>query len=1630
MKRDVLLVYLLSMLIFPAINGQSRIENRNNFHEAESWVLYEDFEEALPLYLQLTRIYPNNSNIKYRIGQCYINIPGEKDKAASYLEEAVQNINPEYKEGRFKETSAPFDAYYHLANAYRINNEIDKALETYTFFMENMDNNIYDSVIIRQEIQSCLNAKDLMATPLYIREQNLGTNINDDNDDSYPVISIDETSLIYSKSLAFYDAILYSTKVNGEWTNPLNLNEMLMVDNDLYPTSISSDGKTLYLYSTANYDGIIYQSTLTDEVWGSIVELNENINTKYWESHATISNDGNKLFFTSNRKGTYGGLDIYVSTRDAATGDWGPATNLGPVINTPYNEESPFLSKDGKTLFFSSRGHLNIGGYDIYYSSLLENGEWSVPLNAGFPVNSTDDDLFFNPVNEGFEGYYAKEVDGGLGKKDIYRIEIFSEDHPRKFLIKGIAKLGNQFSLYDDSLRVKVFRIKDLSSPENIIEIYTEPETGNYEFNLKQGDYEVIYESENGQTIKRDLNLALDDPDDIHTLDDILVPLTDYIAEMEIEAAKELIITDGDTLYIPITIEPYSTLEVQQYINDELVNSEQFVITDSTFVYKYLPPVGDSKLTFKATDKYGNTTTTDVSVTRVATDAASEEPEYQQTISRRQINDFVEMQKALADDDLEKVISESDVKKQQFSSLDEQIEYIKELARDNDIDEEKVDELALKVAMEDNILTQSAVDYLEQYAGGELKEILEDIDIYEQNLKTWDDLLEYIEKESEGRITAQDVNEFAESIFDNKALQDAVNGGELNQAAVIQLAKGSEGELREILENTDVEELGLKTWDDLLKHIEQQSEGRITADDVNAVASDILAKQALEDAYINNELSREAVDLLEKYATGELKDILGGIDVDALGLKTWDDLLKYIEEQSEGRITADEVNALAENILKRSALIDTLNSGILTQTTVDILEKYADDNIKEALKDVDIYEQNLKTWDDLVDYVEVATDGGVTAKEFNVYADSLIDNQALADAIENNEVTQGAVDQLERYADGELETVLKSLDTEAQNINTWNDLLNYIDTETKGRVSKESVNELADEIIGLQALRTAIDKNILSREAIDYLEKYADGEMKNILGNLDIEQANLKTWDDLLNYVETTSEGRVTAEDVNALAMRLLNGETVLDNAKTTGDISQNVVDILEKNATGKLKEVLEATDINQEGITTLDELKNLIISEADNEVTEKDIDNLVTRIIEKQALENAINDNVLTQEAVDILEHYAEGELKSILKNTDIESEDLNTWNDLIEYIEEQSDGRVSVDEVNKLAHNISENEPLMRALKYNEISQEAVDILAQHADGELKEILENVDVEALGFDTWNDLLKYVEEQSNGRITSKDINALAQDIVNKNELSNARSDNKITQDAIDLLERYATGELKDILHNIDIEKLKIDTWDDFLKYIEEASEGRINGEDVNALADDILNGKTAIADLRSKILAYSTNQAEKDLFLEAIDATDARDIIDNGEWLKAFYEEAKKLGATDEQIASMLSALTSEPGDDVKSYLENLINVSDPALANWLRSIDLDAENIKDIDDLIKYILANRAANGISEETLLDAFAKLISEKDLAPYTIEENTQQTDKSNGWWLLWILLLIVAAIITWYIYKKKRDNNKK
>ncbi len=439
--RVVPLLLFLWMSFIPWGKAQSRTELKEFFKEAESHFLYEEYELATPLYLVIYQMMPNNANIAYKIGVCYLNTPHEKDKAIPYLEAAAKNASYDANESSFNETRAPLDVFFQLGNAYRVNNQLDKAIETYKYFKEQLSSGkeMINADFVDQQIIACENAKKLMASPIAMRKTNLGDTINLSSLNENPVISGDGNTLVFTAYFGEDLIIYYTRKVRGRWMPPRDITDEIGSEKDCSSSCLNYDGTELYVYKIDNFVGNIYVTRLTNDTWSKIEKLNKNINTKFYESHASISRDGKTLYFTSNREGGHGKLDIYVSHREEG-GDWGPATNLGPVINTKYNENTPFITMNDSLLYFSSEGHYNMGGYDIFVSRRKGDG-WSKPENVGYPLNTTDNDLHFQPWQNGRSGY--KSLDNGYKETNIYRLDFLGKKEEPWFEVKGLVTVDS-----------------------------------------------------------------------------------------------------------------------------------------------------------------------------------------------------------------------------------------------------------------------------------------------------------------------------------------------------------------------------------------------------------------------------------------------------------------------------------------------------------------------------------------------------------------------------------------------------------------------------------------------------------------------------------------------------------------------------------------------------------------------------------------------------------------------------------------------------------------------------------------------------------------------------------------------------------------------------------------------------------------------------------------------------------------------------------------------------------------------------------------------------------------------------------------------------------------------------------
>ena len=427
MKKILILSIFISFL-FGNTYAQTKKDLKRTYINGEFSLIYEEYREALPFFLELYEAGRRDANIKHRIGLCYLNIPNQKDKAISYLEEAVENITTDYGIGNYNEREAPIEAYLYLGMAYRVNNRLQDAIDAFNKYKELLDsNNVEQNKTVNAELIACQNALDLSKIPTSIIEKNLGKNINSPFNNINPLVSEDEETIVFVSQLRFYDGIFSSKKRDGFWLPARNISLDFNSDNPLNPVYLTKDGNTLYLVKNDNDDYNIYISRFNDGIWGPPEKLNGNINTSAAETHACVSDDGLTLYFTSNRKGGFGGFDIYKSRIDHE-GNWGPPENLGATINTEFDEATPFITEDGESLYFSSQGHFNIGGFDIFVAK-KQGSSWGTPENLGLPFNTTDDDLFFFPLKNGEVAYYSKYKDTGYGENDIYRIQIFEREN-------------------------------------------------------------------------------------------------------------------------------------------------------------------------------------------------------------------------------------------------------------------------------------------------------------------------------------------------------------------------------------------------------------------------------------------------------------------------------------------------------------------------------------------------------------------------------------------------------------------------------------------------------------------------------------------------------------------------------------------------------------------------------------------------------------------------------------------------------------------------------------------------------------------------------------------------------------------------------------------------------------------------------------------------------------------------------------------------------------------------------------------------------------------------------------------------------------------------------------------------
>lgn len=411
----------------------------------------EAIEIAKELYVQAANLDPTNLEANWMAGSLYLETIN-KDEAVVYLTR-IEALKPSYR----------FDLPYYIGRAYHYGLDFDKALEYYERYKRKLlGNRNYrgkDRVPlekVNRSILECSNAKDIIGKPAQYSVIPLGENINSVWPDYAPVINRDETVMIFTsrrqeenttanvdKDNFYFEDVFISRKSGDKWGPAENIGPPINTEYHDSNIALSADGKRLYLYKDEQM-GDIYYSDYENGQWTEPKFLTDKINSSiYSENAVSETSSPDVILYTSNRPGGEGGIDIYYCTKDEK-GNWYKSKSLGPVINTKYDDDSPFLAHDGKTLYFSSSGHKGYGGYDIFRSVYdSASGEWSAPENLGYPVNTPDDEIFFQMTADGRRGYFASIREGGIGFTDIFMIKYHGDkDHkPIVFLTKEQEQL-------------------------------------------------------------------------------------------------------------------------------------------------------------------------------------------------------------------------------------------------------------------------------------------------------------------------------------------------------------------------------------------------------------------------------------------------------------------------------------------------------------------------------------------------------------------------------------------------------------------------------------------------------------------------------------------------------------------------------------------------------------------------------------------------------------------------------------------------------------------------------------------------------------------------------------------------------------------------------------------------------------------------------------------------------------------------------------------------------------------------------------------------------------------------------------------------------------------------------------
>lgn len=519
----------------------------------------QQFGAAIPLWEQIVRQDTGNSNLNFKMGLCYRNSLDQQVDAVPFFRKAVENMTVKYNFQDRALTEAPVDALYFLAESYLAANQPDSAYKYYQAYQDFY--NGQPPIAVDHHMLMCSNAQRYLKMPRNVTIRNMGDVLNTGVMEANPVITIDNSVVFFSsrrlrpdnsnadvtdaQSGKYFRDIYYSMKnEQGEW-GEVKLFKHSTAGTDDAPLCLSADGSTLYYRTEEAGINNLYESHFEDGVWSEPKALA--VNSPYNEIGMSISGDGKHMYFSSDREGGIGSFDIYHAELKS-NGKWGKAENLGDVINTDYNEVSPFVHPNGKTLFFSSNGNLNkgMGGLDVYYSSLEDDGSWSEPATMGYPINTTRDDLNYY-ITEGGRRFYTN-----INKDNSY--DLFEIE-------------GGGFDVENLDAMVEVVTLTEEMDVTEVLEVVEETEV---EVEVVETVETVVYEETEVEVVDLEAFTEFEEELPVDTAETAVADAVVDSAEVELEELPSIVeqinmeeLTDVERELLIQKVKDYLTAEVE-----------------------------------------------------------------------------------------------------------------------------------------------------------------------------------------------------------------------------------------------------------------------------------------------------------------------------------------------------------------------------------------------------------------------------------------------------------------------------------------------------------------------------------------------------------------------------------------------------------------------------------------------------------------------------------------------------------------------------------------------------------------------------------------------------------------------------------------------------------------------------------------------------------------------------------------------------------------------------------------------------------------------------------------------------------------------------------------------------------